>query len=452
MSALPPSASPFIAHVADFIRREQLLPARARVVAAVSGGADSVALLLVLHELGFPVEVAHCNFHLRGAESTRDERFAAGLAARLHLPFHLAHFDTTAEAARCGESLEMAARRLRYTWFEELRRRVGAEAVCVAHHRDDNAETLLLNLLRGSGLRGLGGIKARAGRIVRPLLCTGRADILRFLSERGQTYVCDSTNTDTRFRRNRIRHEVLPLLATINPSVETTLVETARRLAEATRVYDVGLAALQQRMCVDLTDGLAVDLEALLADPAAATLVYELLSARGFAPGVADDALACARRRHTGAWFEAPQWLCCIHRGRLEIRRRPTPLPPTALEETAAVRLPDGRLLRMHTCPVEALPDDLRDPACAWLDAAAVEGALTVRSTQAGDRFRPYGLRGTKLVNDCLSEAGRSHIDKAGAAVVTDAAGIAWLVGGRIADRLRVTAATRHVVCLRAEA
>ena len=181
--------------VAEYITEHRLLAPQQEVVVALSGGADSVALLLVLHHLGFKVQAAHCNFHLRGTESDRDQHFVEALCSRLNITLNTTHCDTQAEAGATGESIEMAARTLRYKWFATLRR-----TIAIAHHRDDNNETLMINLIRGTGLRGLTGIQPRANimgtEVVRPLLCVSRDDITTYLARHDQAYVTESTNME----------------------------------------------------------------------------------------------------------------------------------------------------------------------------------------------------------------------------------------------------------------
>ena len=172
-----------------YIKRYKLLEPSKLYIVALSGGADSVALLLLLKNAGFNVHAAHCNFHLRGAESDRDEAFCEQLCVDKNIPFHRAHFDTRAYAELHKVSIEMAARELRYRWFEQLREDIGAAGICVAHHRDDSVETVILNMVRGTGVHGLAGIRPQNGYILRPLLCVSRAEIEDFLAERGQKYV-----------------------------------------------------------------------------------------------------------------------------------------------------------------------------------------------------------------------------------------------------------------------
>ena len=224
--------------VGDYIKKHKLLNANDLYLVALSGGADSVALLLLLKEAGYNVHAAHCNFHLRGAESDRDEAFCVELCQQLGVELHRAHFDTREYAELHKVSIEMAARELRYKWFDQLRQDMGAAGICVAHHRDDSVETVLLNLVRGTGLRGLTGIQPRNGFILRPFLCVSRAEIEAFLSGRGQKYVTDSTNLEADVLRNKVRLQVLPLLCELNPAVSENIQRTAENLVEAQKILD----------------------------------------------------------------------------------------------------------------------------------------------------------------------------------------------------------------------
>ncbi|MDR2682762.1 MAG: tRNA lysidine(34) synthetase TilS, partial [Dysgonamonadaceae bacterium] len=198
--------------IRQYIEKHRLLDANAKIIVGLSGGADSVALLFILHRLGYACVAAHCNFHLRGEEAFRDEQQAMDFARSLHIPCMKQDFDTLSVARRRGVSVEMAARDLRYEWFEQLRREQDAGAIAVAHHRDDSIETLLLNLIRGTGIKGLAGIQPKNGYIVRPLLNVSKQDILHYVAEKQLPFVTDSSNLQDEYMRNKIRLSALPLL------------------------------------------------------------------------------------------------------------------------------------------------------------------------------------------------------------------------------------------------
>ncbi|MCF0185942.1 MAG: tRNA lysidine(34) synthetase TilS, partial [Bacteroidaceae bacterium] len=219
--------------VANFIKRNQLLDARSTVLVAFSGGADSVALLRILLQLGYDCCVAHCNFKLRGAESDRDESFVRSVCGQLSVPCRVATFDTRNYAQEHKISIEMAARELRYGFFYQLLDELKMDVVAVAHHSSDQAETVLLNLLRGSGLQGLRGMKPQHDRIVRPLLCCSKTEIFQYLEELKQPFVTDSSNLTDEPLRNKIRLHVLPMLEKINPRAETAVCRSASYLSQA---------------------------------------------------------------------------------------------------------------------------------------------------------------------------------------------------------------------------
>ena len=233
--------------VRQYIERLKLLKSGDKTLVALSGGADSVALLRVLLELGYACETAHCNFHLRGEESDRDEAFVKDLCDKLKITLHIQHFDTLREAEEKGISVEMAARELRYSWFEELRKQTGCEQIAVAHHQDDSIETFLLNIIRGTGIKGLRGIQPKNGLVIRPLLCVSHEEILDYLKYLKQPFVTDSTNLQPDYTRNKIRLELLPMLESINPSVRQSILQTSGHLNEAYLIYN---SEIEQGECL----------------------------------------------------------------------------------------------------------------------------------------------------------------------------------------------------------
>lgn len=427
---------------------------------ALSGGADSVALLLMMQERGKAEACAHCNFHLRGNESDRDEEFVRRLCEERGIRLFVKHFDTQTEAARTGESIEMAARRLRYDWFAELCLEHGFKEVAVAHHLNDNAETVLLNLVRGTGLSGLTGMAEKRPGVVRPLLSLSRHEILDYLRQKGQTYVTDSTNTDTHYRRNKLRHEVLPLLREMNPQIDRTLHETALRLQGVERIYRYGIAQLKKEVCRTISshdslqddlqahshDGLRIDVRKLSTSPAPETLLYELLAPYGLSAEQSVQAL----QMRVGAVMESPVGYL-LTRTTQEIAVEPLPRP------FSPIKIPDsdGIFFRAYGLQIGVrrmqrgeLTDIPRDKCSAALDADCIKGELILRPIATGDRFVPFGMRGSKLVSDYLTDRHYSRIDKLRAMTVADEHGIVWLVNERPAGHCAVTPATQRIVLL----
>lgn len=445
--------SPITQKVLRTIRDAMPETGHGRVLVALSGGADSMCLLTALLRLGYRVEAAHCNFHLRGIHSDNDAHFVRQHCERLNVTLHLTDFDTTREAELHGESLEMAARRLRYAWFEDVMQRTGIRTLCVAHHLNDNTETALLNLTRGTGIRGLTGMSRQHEHIVRPMLTLTRHEVEDFLKEEGIDFVTDHTNTDTRFRRNKIRHEVLPLLRSLNPSADQAIADTMRHLSGTAALADYAVQQLRDGICQRVGTGIDIDQTAWRHLPLPAegreALLHELLAPFRFSPILSD--ILKSFEREPGAVFENHDYIAThTHKG-LSIRRRPTRFAAMPLPKSGTVLLPDGTRIELLRLERHELQDIPRSTDTACLDADKVTGELLCRSTIGGDRFRPLGMHGTKLVSDYLTDRKRSRIDKMAARVVCDGAHIVWLIGERIDDRYAICADTRSVILIRAE-
>ena len=270
--------------ILTYINKENLLKRGEKVIVTCSGGADSIFLLHILNKLGFECVVAHCNFHLRGEESDRDENFVSEFCKNEGITLLVEHFDTKQFAAENKLSIEMAARELRYNWFEKIRAEYNAGAIAVAHHSDDSIETILLNLLRGTGLKGICGIRPKNGYIVRPLLCVNRKEIEDYLTENGIEYITDSTNLENEYTRNKIRNIVMPILREINPQIDSVMLSNAENFAAAETIYK-GVIEKEKSSAVTITDdSYIVDLKVVNKFSEPFTLLYECLKDFSFHP------------------------------------------------------------------------------------------------------------------------------------------------------------------------
>ena len=434
--------------VADFIGRHQLLSRDGLHIVALSGGADSVALLLVLKRLGYRIEAAHCNFHLRGEESDRDETFVCQLCEAQNVPIHRAHFDTREYAALHKVSIEMAARELRYRYFEQLRQDLGADTVCVAHHRDDAVETLLMNLMNGTGIHGLTGIRPENGAIVRPLLGVSRSEIEEFLHSISQTYVTDSTNAVDDVLRNKIRLHLIPLMQQILPKSSENIAKTADYIKEVEAVYEKALQSERAQIVrtlqpavgtLDQRGAETVEIADLQALPSSECFLFEWLRPFGFTSAqilqIADSLDA-----PSGKSFSTATHVLYIDRSELMVApvfQSPSPLK---MPEDGVYRYQEKTAFRItFSNNVEISKSD----NCITIDKEKVEFPLTVRVIQSGDRFTPFGMNGSKLVSDYLTDKKVSLWAKRSQLVVTDAHDhILWLVGHRIDHHFRITPAT----------
>ena len=424
-----------LSKVKDYIKKHKLLSLNDLYIVALSGGADSVALLLLLDEMGYKVHALHCNFHLRGEESDRDERFCEDLCLKKNIPFHRIHFDTLMYAETHKMSVEMAARELRYRYFEQLRKDIGAEGICVAHHQDDTVETVLLNLVRGTGLRGLTGIQPRNGAILRPLLCVTRTEIEAYLATKQQDYVTDSTNLETDFVRNKIRLQVVPLLRQLNPAVSENIVRTAEHLTEAQKVLDA---------VVDTYKGSnQLDLCALQQVGSAEYIVFEWLKQYGFNGSQVQQVISA----ETGSIFSSPTGYEVLKdRDRLLVEPTIMAFTPIRIPEEGTYVLPDDRRLNVR----RSNPFVSKDSHEATLDARQVRFPLTVRRVEEGDWMIPYGMTGRKLLSDLMTDLKMSLFDRRRQLVVVDAQGaVVWAIGLRTDHRCRVTDATQEVIAIK---
>jgi tRNA(Ile)-lysidine synthase len=431
--------------VADFIEKHGLLSREGLHLVALSGGADSVALLLILKDLGYRIEAAHCNFHLRGEESNRDEAFVKKLCQEQDVPLHLIHFDTKEYANLHQVSIEMAARDLRYGYFRQLRQDLGAEKVCVGHHRDDAVETLLMNLMRGSGVHGLTGIRANNGEIARPLLDTTRQEIEDYLHSIGQDYVMDSTNLVDDVVRNKIRLNVLPLMEQINPNVAENIGKTARYMEEAEKVIKAAVDQQKSELieCDTKTETESVSIQKLRQLPSPELFLHEWLSKKGFNTTKVEQ-LTEHLEGVSGRTFETQDYTLLIDRDQLVLAPHKTPMKSLRIPEEGRYRIDENLCVDVKNTKSISIS---KSDDCATLDKEKIKFPITVRTVQNGDKFIPFGMTGKKLVSDFLTDHKCSLIEKRSQLVVTDKNDvILWLVGHRIDNRFRVTEQTTQVL------
>ena len=422
--------------VQRFIEEKDLFNLQDKVLVALSGGADSVALLRVLLSLGYTCECADCNFHLRGLESDRDENFVRQLCEEHSIPLYVTHFDTSAYAKEHHLSIEMAARELRYEWFEHIRKEIEASVIAVAHHRDDSVETFLLNLMRGAGINGLKGIPVKNGYIVRPLLSISRDVILDYLQAINQRYVTDSTNLEDEYMRNKIRLNILPLMKEVNPSVMETIQETTFRLSEVANIYQKDrMEAITHKVTFLSPELLRISLIDVLKDVAPISLLHEVLSPKGFNASQIRDIYRSLSSSQSGKRFFSTEWEVLRDREYLWIQKKDSsPLIPELIIE------------EIERTPSFVIP---RDKHIACLDADKLNHPLTIRKWERGDKFIPLGMNGKKKVSDYLTDKKFSLFQKENQYVVCSGEDIVWLVNERTDHRYRITDNTQRVLFIK---
>lgn len=432
--------------VRKYIEKHKLLTMDKPVIVGLSGGADSVALLSVLCELGYTCMAAHCNFHLRGEESNRDEMFVRRFTENLSVPFYKVDFQTNEYAADNRISIEMAARELRYQWFEQLRVELSAQAIAVAHHEQDNVETVLLNLIRGTGIKGLTGMSPRNGLVVRPLLTVKRADILAWLNRREVAYVTDSTNLADEYTRNFLRIRVIPLLEKLNPSVSQAIIRTADNLSETEAIYAYALEEIKKKVQTG-KDTLLI--APLLNTPAPKTVLYELLKPYGFNRSVVNDIFSVLQGE-SGKRFFSDEFQLLKDRDRLLIK------PLT--ESVAAggdqllyendTRITDPIQLTLKYEPFQEGLSISKDKHIATLDPDKLAFPLSLRRWREGDWFVPFGMKGRKKLSDYFTDRKLSLFEKENIWLLCSGDNIVWIIGERIDNRFCVDKNSEQVLVI----
>lgn len=430
-----------------FINDQRLRQPGDRTLLAVSGGLDSIVLAELFHRAGWTFALAHANFQLRGADSDADEAFVRERATHYAVPFFTERFQPRAHAKTYGISTQMAARQLRYAWFEQVRVENGYDALATAHHQTDSLETVLLNLTRGTGLAGLRGIPVRNGAVIRPLLFASRADLESFARTENLTWREDASNASDDYARNRIRHYVLPVLRELNPRLEGTFADTRERLAAADRLVRAEIERVRAEVLRWQGTVATVRWPPLLAQAEPDFLLSELLRPFGFEYALAKRIFA-ARAGQPGRRFESPTHTLTLDRDQFLLTPRRGEVPPEPLRielGTEQIHLPDATLrISCHDRRGFHLPDD---PAVACFDAGKLTFPLTLRRWVPGDAFCPMGLGGhRKKVSAFLVDRKVPRPLKARVWVLLSGEAIAWVVGMRLDERVRVSETTQRVL------
>lgn len=409
--------------VESYIKRHNLLRDGQPVLVALSGGADSVCLLRILQQRFRPTAL-HCNFHLRGEESDRDEAFVRALCEKLGVTLHVRHFQTREYALQHQVSIEMAARNLRYDWFHQMCQQ-HAMPIAVGHHRGDQAETLLLNLLRGTGLRGLAGMPPRNGDLIRPLLCVSRWQILDFLTSIGQDYVTDSTNLLRDATRNAVRLDLLPMLEKFNPQVEETLARTCDYARDTLYIYKQRIDELFVQHGV--TDE-CFRLHALREVPELPVMLHEWLHGKGFNRAQESEIL-CAGADRSKKWLSPTHVLHLSTAGLQLVSRQKCEPTFELIQETAQTVERDN-------------------PHAAFFDADELCEPLTLRRVREADRMVPFGMSQSKLVSHIMRDKHLTPAQREQQMAVCHGGEILWLVNLKASNLHRVTQQTQRILRL----
>jgi tRNA(Ile)-lysidine synthase len=428
----------------DFIELHHLFSRNSKVLAAVSGGMDSVVMAHLLKAAGFNFGIAHCNFQLRGDESLNDQAFCHGLAEQLRAPFHTTSFDTLKYVADKKISTQMAARALRYEWFEQIRQQSGYDVIAIAHHQNDAIETILLNLTRGTGIAGMHGISPKNGNLVRPLLFLNRDEIESIIDKNGFAYVEDSSNTSTKYARNKIRLEVIPKLKELNPALEHTFEKNLQHFRDLELFLDKQVAALKKDLFEIKDDEVHIPLEEIKKLEPKRLLLFKLLQGYGVNETIVGD-LILAIDKHPGRVFETAGYKMVVDRSKLIIMK-------AALNLQREIRIGiNDHQVDFAGYKLAILHDDspliIKDnPMAVSVDAGLLIYPLTLRSWQKGDRFYPLGMKTGKKISDFfIGQKIPLHKKNEIPLLINGNGEVIWIGGYRPDERYKVSEKTKKV-------
>ncbi len=414
----------------------------ALIIVAVSGGADSMAILHLLN-MNYDVVAAHCNFKLRGDDSDRDEELVTRYCEENNIKLLKTRFETQKYAQEQGISIEMAARDLRYNWFNELLQSTRYDVIATGHHGNDSIETFFLNLVRGTGLKGLSGINYRNGNVVRPLLGLKRKEIEYYCEQHGIAYCHDASNDDTKFTRNKIRHEIIPVLEDINPSFFETMLNNMTHLKDAETMLEYEVARFKATDMVDEDDKVIIPISKLENYPHFQTILFNVLHAYGFGSAQVAELIKHLHGTSGKQFFSASHRLIKDRHNILVLPKTMPGVDHFWVEEG----MNDSELkLELSTY---AKPKDFkfsRDAKLIHLDADQIDLPLLVRKWEQGDAFMPLGMNGFKKVSDFFIDEKYSLKDKEDAWLMISGEAIVWIIGKRIDDRFKVTTRTKNIL------
>jgi len=431
--------------VQTYIQRHQLLTPGGRIIVGVSGGTDSVVMIHILMSLGYDCLIAHCNFHLRMDESNRDELFVRNLAKDLKIPYYSIDFETTKYAEEHKISIEMAARDLRYAWFYELLYNQDAQAIAVAHHVDDSIETMLMNLVRGTGLKGLTGIQPRNHKVVRPLLCCTRLELETYLVHHDLEHIEDSTNTSSDYQRNKFRNEVLPLLLEINPSVRQTLYDSLERFEGNWTIYQQAIDKMKMEIVQTKPGLVKMDIDGIKRQVHIPTLMYELLHPYGFGSSLIEQITDQLDGESGKVFYSDTHRLVKDRKYLLISEKEENYSEEYSINEDVSViefPLPMKISKQFVTSGFEVSKELNR----IHVDATKLSFPLVLRRWKEGDSFFPFGMKQRKKVSDFFINNKLSLLEKEQSWILVSNHEIVWIVGQRLDNRFCVSKETKEVV------
>ena len=429
----------------NFLQEKCKITDNTPILVALSGGADSMALLHLLLKSGYNCIAAHCNFSLRGIESDEDEQFVRKTCEQWNVECFTKKFDTYIYAKENKISVEMAARDLRYEWFYELADKLNIDFIATGHHGDDSVETFLLNLVRGTGLRGLTGISPQKDKLIRPLLFATSDEIKAYCAENKITYRTDSTNDDTKFVRNKIRHKLIPLFKEINPSFFRTMHNNMEYLKEVSYLYENEIEKVKKKIVSEDGDMLLISKQKLQDYSLKNSFLFELLREKGFS-GTMIDNIIDSLGKTSGKQFLTEKYRLIIDRHNLILTTLKKSDSKTYYIESdnSLIDTPIQLKLKIFERTTDFIIS--KDPKIACFDADLLKFPLTFRHPQVGDRFKPLGMNSFKKLSDFFIDEKFTSIEKEQTWLLLNNSEIVWIIGKRIDNRYKIRKNTNRIL------
>lgn len=428
----------------QYVKEHNLFENNQTILLAVSGGIDSMILCDLFLKSNFKFAIAHCNFHLRGEESNRDERFVREYAQKNNIKIHVKDFDTYSYMKEKGKSMQVSAREMRYSWFNELLKEEGYSYIATGHHIDDSIETFFMNILRGTGIAGLHGILQKVNLVIHPLLFTSRAEIVNYQKENKLEFVEDSSNATTKYTRNKIRHELIPLVKEIAPNFDKIISKEIERFRETEVVFRSVINDAKTELLEIENQTIKISIEKLKSYVPQKIFMYEILSDFGFNEATINS-IEDALLETSGKQFYSETHRLVKDRDYLLIvKNKPQNLNQYLIEESqTSVYSP----IILH---LEVLKDlqyvkILKNKEVAMLDYDKLSFPLILRKWKKGDSFFPYGLKGEKKISEFYKNLKYSILDKENQWLLCSENDIIWVVGQRIDDRYKITKSTKTI-------
>jgi tRNA(Ile)-lysidine synthase len=431
-----------------YIEENNLVNKSDRILLAVSGGIDSMVMAHLFKAMNADIGIAHCNFNLRGRESDKDEAFVKHFATKNIIPFFSESFDTTGFASEKGISIQMAARELRYRWFEEIRLKNNYSLISVAHNLNDNVETFLINLTRGTGIAGLTGMKPKFRNLIRPLLFASRDAIIEYSVQNMVSYREDKSNAETKYTRNKIRHEIIPQFREINPSFETTITETAERLNEINEIITGHISAVREKTSIIRDDSIVFKISILQGLSPSLTLLYELFKPYGIGKGNLADLVNLIGSK-TGSKLFTDRYRIIKNRKELVVSE----IADDTDDHFEISVIED--FLKFPGCisaETKKVNSRFRIPVSsniACLDAEMITFPMVIRKWKHGDSFYPLGMKQKKKLSDYFVDNKYSFIGKEHCRILESGGKIVWIINDRIDNRFRITPDSRNALIIK---